>query len=169
VGLVYLGQPHIENGSDHLFVPSDFEYINENKKGFSYWKYNRTWDLIVIAPYSIDVHFKKDVSVNVHPWRKYIGYMNHLMILLTDYWASFKLMYEQNRYCIWKFPVFWLALETVWTVNKDTEYPRLKETFKGITHGWFYIYINLGILPLCNELWNGTCCMRISWYLCLYS
>jgi len=32
VGSVYLGQP--QNGSDHLFVLSDFEYIKENKKDF---------------------------------------------------------------------------------------------------------------------------------------
>ena len=109
-----------------FICPFRFWIYKREQKGFSYWKYNKTWNLTVIPQHSIDVHFKKDVSLNVHLWRKYIGFMNHLMILLTDYWASFKLINEQNRYCIWKFPVFWLALEIVWTVNKDTECPRLK-------------------------------------------
>ena len=33
---------------------------------------------------------------------------------------------------------------------------------KGITHGGFYIYINLGILSLCTEPWHDTRCMRIA-------
>jgi len=32
-----------------------------------------------------------------------------------------------------------------------------------------YIYINLGILPLCTEPGNGTSCMSISCFLCLDS
>jgi len=38
---------------------------------------------------------------------------------------------------------------------------------KDITYWGFYIYINLGILSLCTELWNGTRSMRILPYMCL--
>jgi len=44
-----------------------------------------------------------------------------------------------------------------------------QELFNNITHGGFYICINLGILSLCTELWNGTRSMRISPYVCLDS
>ena len=40
---------------------------------------------------------------------------------------------------------------------------------KGLLLGVFYIYINFGILPLCTDLWNGTSCISISWFLCLDS
>jgi len=40
---------------------------------------------------------------------------------------------------------------------------------KGITHGVYYIYINLGILPLCTEMWNDTRYMGKPLYMCLVS
>jgi len=39
---------------------------------------------------------------------------------------------------------------------------------KGL-HMGFYIYINLGTLPLCTKPWNDTSCINSSWYLCLDS
>jgi len=52
--------------------------------------------------------------------------------------------------------------------EEDATYQGIPDqvTLKGITQGVFNIYINLGILPLCTELWNDTSCMIKSWYRC---
>jgi len=40
---------------------------------------------------------------------------------------------------------------------------------KGITHGVFYISINLGMLPLCTEPCKDTSCTSIARYMCQMS
>ena len=48
-------------------------------------------------------------------------------------------------------------------------YRLTREWLKKITHGVFYIYINLGILPVCTELWSDTSCISKVWYMCQVS
>ena len=44
----------------------------------------------------------------------------------------------------------------MWTLNNSFHK-------KGISYGVFYIYINLGILQLCTEIWNNTSSKGKAW------
>ena len=76
-------------------------------------------------------------------------------------WQAFFISYSKTNYDSKKTPTHFCWGCTA-EHKMSTSYVHIFIIFKDITHGGFFMYINLGILSLSTEPWNGTRSMRIS-------